>query len=223
MSIKKKVSAAIYNYKMLETGDRIAIAFSGGKDSVALTLFLKERKEISEFLLIHIDHGFGEDRNKIKKMMEDTGLPHVIDVVDISKEVKNDHRTPCYLCSFFRRKRIFEIAHENGFKKIAFGHTRDDAVVTFIMNIFYHGEVSTLKPVQDFFDGEIIMLRPMYYVREAEIENFLRREGIEYTENPCPYKNQTRRFKIKEMIEDFPDGMNNVYKSMFNIKKEYLP
>ena len=223
MSIKKKVSAAIYNYNMLKRNDRVAIAFSGGKDSVALTYFLKERKEISHSLLIHIDHGFGEDREGIKNLMESSGIPFVVDEVNISEAVKKDNRTPCFLCSFFRRKRIFEIAHEHGFKKVAFGHTRDDAIITFVMNIFYHGEVSTLKPVQEFFNGEIILLRPLYYVREGEIKNFLVREGLKYFENPCPYKNDTKRQRVNELINSFPDGMNNVYKAMFNIKEDYLP
>ena len=223
MSIKKKISAAIYNYGMIERGDRIAIAFSGGKDSVALTHLLKERKEIHEFLLIHVDHGFGEDREKIKGLMNHFNLPWVIEELNIASDLKMDHRTPCFLCSFLRRKRIFEIAHGNGFKKIAFGHTRDDAIVTFIMNIFYHGETSTLKPVQSFFQGEIILLRPLYYVREVEIEHYLKRIALDYTENPCPYKDKTRRSMVEKLIESFPDGKNNVYKAMFHIKRDYLP
>jgi len=95
--------------------------------------------------------------------------------------------------------------------------------VTFLMNLFFHAEISTLSPNQEFFNGILRIIRPIYFVSENEIINYLKRKGLEYFENPCPYKNETKRAEIKRLLQSFPDGMNNVYKGIFNIKKEFLP
>lgn len=223
MSIKRKVSAAIFKYNMIEKGESVAIAFSGGKDSVFLADILKERKDISEIFPIHIDNGFGEDIDGIEKYLRLNFKRYHIEKIEIEKEFNNKKETICYFCTWKRRKRIFEIAYQNGFKKVAYGHNREDAAVTFLMNILFHGEVSALSPNQEFFGGLLRIIRPVYFVSEKEIEYYLRRKNLIVFENLCPYKDKTKRAEIKRLIQSFPDGMNNVYKAIFNIKKEYIP
>jgi len=223
MSLETKVSSSIYKYKLLERGDGVAIAYSGGKDSAVLLDILSKNKNIENLFVIHLDMGFGEDLNGIKTYLQNLRYPFYVEKTDFGKQAEKTEYSPCFLCSFLRRKRIFEIAHNKGFKKIAFGHTRDDAIITFLMNIFYHGEVSTISPKQVFFNGKITIIRPLYYVSKIEIERYIQKRGLSYFENPCPYSGNTKRKNMEKLLDKFPDGRNNVYKALFTIKKEFLP
>jgi tRNA(Ile)-lysidine synthase TilS/MesJ len=105
MSVKSKVSAAIYKYNMIEKGESIAVAFSGGKDSVFLADILKERRDIKEIFPIHIDNGFGEKRDEIENFLKSNFKRYHIETIEIEKEFKKKGETICYFCTWKRSKR----------------------------------------------------------------------------------------------------------------------
>ncbi|MEA1913256.1 MAG: ATP-binding protein [candidate division WOR-3 bacterium] len=208
---------------MLEDNDRLVIAFSGGKDSMLLLNFFLDNPIVNELLVIHIDPGFGEKTKAIRDYLESKGVDFVIHKLNIRDEIPKSSESPCFICSHRRREYLFRIALENNYKKIAFGHNRDDIVVTFLMNLFFHGEVSTSLPVQEFFGGKIEIIRPLYFLWEDWITNITTKMGLPLLSGECPYQGKNKRNEIKELIELYPHTKANLYRALFNIKKDYLP
>ena len=95
---------------------------------------------------------------------------------------------------------MFRIAHKNGYNKIAFGHHRDDVIVTFMMDLLFHGEVATSVPVQKFFEGKIKIIRSLYFLREDWIEYFIRDQNLPTFTSNCPHEWKSKRDEIKNLL-----------------------
>lgn len=130
---------------------------------------------------------------------------------------------PCFICSYRRREYLFRIAHKKGYNKIAFGHHRNDVIVTFMMNLLFHGEVATSVPVQQFFEGKIKIIRPLYFLWEDWIEYFIRDQNLPTFTSNCSHEGKSKRDEIKKFIDLYPHAKKNLYKAMFNINEDYLP
>ncbi|MEI6631694.1 MAG: ATP-binding protein [bacterium] len=228
--ISKRVGRAIMDYKMLKPGDKIAVAVSGGKDSLTLLRVLEDRKAFVpiryELLAIHVDLGYPRSyARSLEQYFKKIGVKYHIERVDVLKKTKPKDIT-CFWCSWNRRKALFETADRFGCAKVALGHHKDDIIETILLNMFFQGEISAMSPKQELFKGKITLIRPLAYVEEYMIKRFAREERLPYDSCRCPNSitsNRTRMSKIiGELKKVCPDVKTNIFRSVKRIKKDYL-
>jgi len=240
--LKRLIGRAIHKYEMLAPGDRIIIALSGGVDSLVLLSFLAEwRKKVPfdyDLLAVHLDMGlprgkdYEEGLQKLEGFCQRFEVPFRLLKTDCGLQAleaaEQDTASPCFVCSWHRRKHLFRLAGEEGFNKIAFGHHRDDLVVTFFLNMCFHGELSTILPVQEMFGGKLYLIRPLILVEKEALEAYVRKMGFPIVKNPCPFSGETRRVFMERWLEEHlytinPKVRGSVFRAIFNARPEYLP
>jgi tRNA 2-thiocytidine biosynthesis protein TtcA len=218
---------------MIDAGDRILVGVSGGKDSITLLYTLLERRARSpiayEILPVYIDPGFeGGCATALRERCYQLGARLRVEYTDygLQGHRSTNRENPCFLCARLRRKRLFQIAHETGCRKIALGHTKDDIIETFFMNICYAGEVSTMQPAQPFFNGSLTVIRPLAFVDEGNIRRFVNRMGFTPFRNPCPSARHTRRQAVKDLLGQLyrsnPKVKGNIFRAMHHVRMDYL-
>jgi tRNA 2-thiocytidine biosynthesis protein TtcA len=230
--IRRLMGKAIHRYGLIEDGDRILVGVSGGKDSLTLLHLLSERRKRVpidyELIPVHIDLGFDlNQRELLKEFFKEKGFSYHIEQTDIGKVAHSpkNRENPCFLCSWERRKRLFQLAYRLGCHKIALGHHKDDIIETLLLNIFYSGEISTMLPLQTLFKGKIVLIRPLALVEEKKIERFAQEKGLPFGPSGCPSSGKTKRKEVKELIEALEQKnrriKGNIFRSLSNIKLEY--
>jgi tRNA 2-thiocytidine biosynthesis protein TtcA len=230
--IRRLMGKAIHRYGMIQDGDRILVAVSGGKDSLSLLHLLHERRARVpidyELVPIHIDIGFDPNRpGVLRQYFEERGFFYRIEETQIGKRAHGpeNRENPCFLCSWERRKRTFQMAHELRCNKVALGHHKDDIIETLLLNIFYSGEISTMLPVQSLFKGKILLIRPLILIEESKIERFARGLSLPFGPSGCPSSGRTKRREVKELIEVLAKKNHrvkgNIFRALSNIKLDY--
>ncbi|HPN88558.1 MAG TPA: tRNA lysidine(34) synthetase TilS [Candidatus Omnitrophota bacterium] len=232
LSVSRKVGEATFDYQMLQDGDKVMIAVSGGKDSLSLVKVLKHRQSFIpvdfEILAVHVDYGIPHfPIDKIKKYCEDLDVPFHFEKIDILKDKKMEDIN-CFWCAWNRRKALFQLSDKWGFNKIALGHHLDDMIETVLMNMFFRAEISTMKPKQELFKGRLTIIRPLAYVHEDQIIQMVKKEKIPVIEEYlCPHKDMTTRMFFKKLLKQLeakiPKIKTNIFYSLQNIKDDYLP
>jgi len=235
LHLKKWLERAVLEYGMIEEGDRVLVGVSGGADSFVLLDLLNSPMVFTppfSLAAVHIDLGFdpgGEDLRAVERALQGTGCEYILEKTDYGPVAHSaiNRKNPCFLCSRLRRKRIFEIADERGFNKIAFAHHRDDIIETLLINLFYGREISTMKPMQEFFRGSLHIIRPLAYIEEALVKKYAREQGFPAVENRCPTSGTSKRRYIKELLgqleRDNPQIRHNIHLAMRHVKPDYLP
>lgn len=234
---------AIFGYDLIKEGDRVLIALSGGEDSLVLLHFLSQwryyyHKKIKLFA-IHLDLSFPKNEEeylekvkRLKVFCEEREADFIFDKITVGKLVIEAHEkgktSPCFICSWNRRKYLFKLAQSLNIQKISFGHHKDDVITTFFMNLFYNGELSTILPKQEMFRGELYLIRPLYFVEKEIISRFVAKEKWQVLENPCPFSGKTKRnfwydFLKKQIFALNPILKKNAFSAIFNPRLEYLP
>jgi len=228
--ISKRVGRAIMDYKMLCEDDKIAVAVSGGKDSLTLLRVLNDRRKFVpvkyEVLAVHIDMGYPRScAKKLERLFKKEKIPYHIEKVDILKKTKRKDIN-CFWCSWNRRKALFEVAERFGCTKIALGHHKDDIIETILLNLFFQGEISAMAAKQKLFGGKVTLIRPLAYVEEKMIKRFAKEEKIPHETCVCPRSVTSNRAKMGALIEDLrkicPDVKTNIFRSVKRIKEYYL-
>jgi tRNA 2-thiocytidine biosynthesis protein TtcA len=231
--MRRLVGKAIHERGMLEQGDRVLAAVSGGKDSLSLLWLLRERiRRIPidyELTAVHVDPGFGADSgSRMAAFFEEHGFAYRIVRGEFGPMAHSPENleNPCFLCSRLRRKALFESAEALGCNKIAFGHHKDDLIETLFLNLFYGGSISTMVPVQRFFDGRITAIRPLYRVEEKALARFAQGMGWPEIDLGCPTAGSSKRNEIKEMLARFyrgnPKIKGNIFHALQNVREDYL-
>ena len=235
LHLKKWLEKAAVDYNMLKEGDRVLVGVSGGMDSLVLLDLLNTRMVFLprfSILAVNIDLGFDEEYrgyDRLEQYLSGNGYEYIMEKTDIGPLAHSDYnkKNPCFLCSRMRRKRIFEIADENGCNRIAFAHHKDDIIETLLINMFYGREISTMMPDQSVFGGKFHLIRPLAYIREPLIKKYARERGMPVIENGCPTSKRSRRMYIKRLLDDMErdnkDVRENIFKSMSHVKMDYLP
>lgn len=224
------VRRCVEDYKMIESGDRIAVGVSGGKDSLALLVFLAElRKYHSQPFTVEaitIDLGFGMDYSAIAELCKALDVPYTVVPTQIS-QVIFDHRkesNPCSLCAKMRRGALNQALLDRGLNKLALGHHYDDAVETFVMNLLFEGRIGCFQPVTNLDRMGVIQIRPMLYLHEKTIDNFVARQGLPVLENRCPVDKVTKREEVKKLVYDlsttYPDLKERIFGAMQRLPLE---
>jgi tRNA 2-thiocytidine biosynthesis protein TtcA len=218
---------------MISDGDRLLVGISGGKDSMTLLRLLVDMLSSVpikyELFPVYIDPGFENSfADDLKKCCKNIGLNLIVINSDFGTYAhsKKSRENPCFICSRLRRKRLFEISDELGCDKVALGHNKDDIIETLFLNIFYSGRISTMKPLQELFDGAIKIIRPLSYVDEDLIKLFATQSDFPIFKNPCPSANKTKREDVKNLLTKLyktnSSIKGNIFKSLSNIELDYL-
>ena len=232
-SINRQVGRAIGRYQMISDGDRILVGLSGGKDSLTLMWTLSERLKRApvhyELIAVYIDPGFeGSFGDQLTAYCRQAGYRFRWERTDFGPHAHSaeNRENPCFLCSWKRRKRIFEIADEYGCNKVAFGHHKDDIIETLFLNMCYAGEISTMKPVQPFFDGLFTVIRPLALVEEDRIRQFARQQDFPRFENPCPSASESKRSDVKKILDQLYKSnkkiRGNIFRAIRHVNPDYL-
>jgi tRNA 2-thiocytidine biosynthesis protein TtcA len=232
--IRRLCGRALHQWKMLEAGDHVLVAVSGGKDSLSLLWLLRERLQRIpvdyRLTAIHVDPGFGADSaGRMARFFEEHGFAYRVVRGDFGPLAHGpvNLENPCFLCSRMRRKVLFESAGELGCNKIAFGHHKDDVIETLLLNIFYGGSISTMVPVQEFFNGAVTAVRPLYLVGEDLVDRYSRDMAWPCVDLGCPTSRSGKRAEIKDMLARLyasnPKVRGNIFNALHNVRKDYLP
>jgi len=232
--INRKIGQALHGYGMIESGDRLLVAVSGGIDSLVLATVLSwwRRKTPVRFdvAAITIDHGYwrrqpgvADPALVIGEQLRPWGLA-------LRRETAwGDAGTArsCFHCARDRRSQLFAIARDEGYTAICFGHHRDDLIDTFFLNLLYGGSISTMRPKQILFDGRLKLLRPLAYLDKDEVRAIGELWRLEPQPNHCPYVHDSHRQTVREIvaaIERFqPDARRAVFAALKNVRAEYMP
>ena len=220
-----KFIKAIRDYNLVEEGDKIAVAISGGKDSLLMAKMFQELKRHGqvnfEVEFIAMDPGYHKD---IKQLLIDNceylDIPiHLFDsrIFEIADEIAKDY--PCYMCARMRRGALYSKAEELGCNKLALGHHYDDVIETTMLNLLCAGNFKTMLPKLNStnFDG-IQIIRPLYYIREEHIVRFIQNSGIWPLNCACMVaakKTGNKRYEIKDLIKSLGENFQEVEKSIF--------
>jgi tRNA 2-thiocytidine biosynthesis protein TtcA len=228
--ISKRMGKAIMDYKMLSHGDKIAVAVSGGKDSITMLKILRDRQRFVpikyELIAIHVDSGYPRScAGKLVKYFKKTGVNYHIEKDDsLRKTEKKDIN--CFWCSWNRRRALFQAADRLGCTKVALGHHLDDIIETVLLNLFFHGETSAMAPRQELFKGKIILIRPLAYVEEYMIKRFAKEQKLMHQTCVCPNSITSNRTRMGRIIAEIkkicPEVKKNIFRSVTRIKKDYL-
>lgn len=231
LAVSRRAGKAIGDFDMLQAGDKVAVAVSGGKDSISLLHVLRDRQRVApirfEFVAVHVDFEFADfDPQGLIRYLDREGFPHVIERVGALKGEKWED-IDCFRWSRQRRKALFDLADKQQFNKLAFGHHLDDIVETILLNQFYRGEIGAMKPKQELFDGKLTIIRPLAYEREAMMVSLAEKLGISSMgQSKCANDDTSHRMLIKKMLremeKDNPNIVWNIFKSLQNVKAEYL-
>ena len=201
-----RVKQAMVDYQMVKSGDRIAVALSGGKDSTALLYALTHVLRVSpaKFTLhgIYVDLGWEVAVDSLREFCERLGVPFYYKPSEIGKIVftARKEKNPCALCSNLRRGVLNNTALELGCNKVALGHHLDDAIETFFMSLFYTGQFRTFAPSTYLDRTGLTMIRPLVYLFQEHIQRLTRELNLPVIANPCPASGLTRREEVKQVV-----------------------
>lgn len=231
--IERRLMKGIVEYGLIEDGDRILIGVSGGKDSLALTELLARRSRIwkprFEVVAAHVamtNIGYQSDTDWLKHFCEDLNVPFYLR--EASFDASTDHRkSPCFLCSWNRRKTLFTLAHELGCQKIALGHHMDDILQTLLMNLTFQGAFSTMPPKLVMKKFNMTLIRPLCLVHENDLKELSQLRQWPNQKKMCPYENQSGRTDMKDIFRQLenlnPEARYSLWGAMSNVQQELLP
>lgn len=217
---------AIEHYNMIDEGDKIAVALSGGKDSITLLKGLKALQRFYpkqfELIAISVNPGFEFfDTDFLRRTCDEIGVPFVEAKSDI-KEIVFDIRkekNPCSLCANLRRGILNSYAIEQGCNKLALGHNEDDVLETFLMNILYTGSISTFAPVSYMDRSKMTLIRPLIYISEKQTRSFIKNNNITIMPKTCPMDGKSKREEIKKLLYDLTKQIPHVRANMYGAIK----
>ena len=229
--INREIGRALVDYSMIETGERVLVAVSGGKDSLCLLHFLIEFQKKApipfELLAVNLDQGQpGFPETVLPELFRSWGVPFHIekqDTYSIVKEKLTEKDTPCSLCSRLRRGILYRIAREKGCKKIALGHHKDDLLQTFLLNAFFAGKLRTMSARYTIESGEIDVIRPLYSVSEEWIESFVSSRGWPIVPcNFCGSRDDLKRQEMEKLLTELTGRFPGLKNSLFGAIKTLL-
>lgn len=231
----RQVGKAIGDFNMIEDQDKVMVCMSGGKDSFALLdilLGLQARAPVHfDIVAVNLDQHFpGFPKDILPAYLKERNVPFHIesqDTYSIIGRLIPENKPVCSLCSRLRRGILYRVAGELGATKIALGHHRDDVLETFFLNLFFGSKLKAMPPKLKTGDGRHIVIRPLTYVREADIERFAAlRDYPVFPENLCGAKENRQRRHIKMMLREwekrYPGRIENIFSSLSTVVPSHL-
>uniref|UniRef100_UPI003FEEB2B6 ATP-binding protein n=1 Tax=Phocaeicola sp. TaxID=2773926 RepID=UPI003FEEB2B6 len=231
--INQRFAKGVVKYGLIEDDDKILVGLSGGKDSMALLELLALRSRIHKprfsLMAVHVgmtNIAYRADLDYLKAYSEGLGVPFVR--YETSFDPSTDARkSPCFLCSWNRRKALFTVAKEHGCNKIALGHHMDDILQTLLMNITFQGAFSSMPPKLVMHKFDMTLIRPLCLVHEADLEELAALRGYRKQVKNCPYETASNRARMKDVLRRLeelnPEARYSLWGSMTNVQEELLP
>ncbi|MDY6031014.1 MAG: tRNA 2-thiocytidine biosynthesis TtcA family protein [Treponemataceae bacterium] len=226
------IDKAVYEYNLIENGDKILIGASGGKDSTALVEYFayrkKQNRENFDFSAVHIASDFAEPLdNRLVSLFNSWDVEPVIVDVDVLGRLKEGKKMNCWWCSTQRRTELNNYAIEHGYNKIALGHHLDDILETLLMNALSKGELSTMIPRLKYEKYPITVIRPLCFADvDSIIAHAKEHEYISVT-CTCNYQDNSARKKARSRLEALTGGnveeKRKLFEALRHIKYDYLP
>jgi tRNA 2-thiocytidine biosynthesis protein TtcA len=233
--LRGQVGKAIEDYRMIGPGDRVMVCLSGGKDSYTLLdiLLSLQRSAPVDFELVAVNLDQKQPdfpADVLPDYLRALGVPfHIIeqDTYSVVKRVIPEGKTMCGLCSRLRRGALYRYAAENGITRIALGHHRDDIVETLFLNLFFGGRLKAMAPKLKSEDGRHIVIRPLAYVSEAQIERYARARRFPIIPcNLCGSQENAQRRLVKQMLAawelEYPGRTESIFSALRNVETAHL-
>jgi len=233
--LRRETGRAIVDFGMIGEGDRVMVCVSGGKDSLTLLDILMNMQKHApirfELCAVNLDQkqpGFPED--VLPTYFEQLGVPYHIleeDTYTLVKDMVPEGKTYCGWCSRFRRGILYKFARTHGFNRIALGHHRDDIVETLLLNMFHGGKMKAMSPKLLSDDGSNVVIRPLAYCREKDIERYARLSEFPVIPcNLCGSQDNLQRQVIKEMLQEWdrvhPGRVDNMFRAITDVVPSHL-
>ena len=203
------VRRAVDDYNLIDDGDRIAVGVSGGKDSLVLLEVLAHMRRFYpkkyEIVAVTVDMGFpSADFSEIREFCKRIKVEYRIAKTEIAKIVFDVRKepNPCSLCAKLRRGALHAEAQAANCNKVALGHHYDDAVETFMMNLFFEGRIGCFSPKSYLSNRKITLIRPLVYAQEKDVLYFVRKRKLPIAKNPCPEDHATERENVKNLLAE---------------------
>lgn len=231
--INKRFGKGVIQYGLIDDGDKILVGLSGGKDSLALVELLGKRARIFKprfsVIAVHVvmkNIPYQSDLEYLKSHAAAYDVPLI--VFETSFDPTTDTRkSPCFLCSWNRRKALFTVAKENGCNKIALGHHMDDILETLLMNMTYQGAFSTMPPKLVMRKFDMTIIRPMCLIHESDLLELAEIRNYKKQMKNCPYESGSSRSDMKGVLKQLesmnPEARYSLWGSMTNIQTDLLP
>lgn len=212
--------------EMVHDGARIGIAVSGGVDSFVLIRTMLIRQAIIPFnielMVLHVNPGFEpESHFPLSQWCEENGVSSHIELTDYGPRAhgpENQKKSACFYCSRLRRKRLFELCDQYSLTHLALGHTADDLVTNFHMNLLQNGRIDGLSASEPFFQGKLHVIRPTLMLEKKYIKAAARQWELPIWANKCPSNDNTKRSEINKWLEEewkkFPKSRNNTFNAL---------
>jgi tRNA 2-thiocytidine biosynthesis protein TtcA len=233
--LTRDMGRALNDFHLLQDGDRIMVAMSGGKDSYAMCVLLRDLQKRApirfELTAVHVDQGHpGYDGAPLEGWLKDQGIPYRVlheDTYSIVTDKIPEGKTYCSLCSRLRRGILYQAATDLGCNKIALGHHRDDALETLLLNLFFGGKLATMPPRLVSDDGKHVVIRPLIYCAESHLAELaaIRRFPI-LPCNLCGSQSEAQRKQMKAMLTELeakhPTLRQTMLAAMGNVNPSHL-
>ncbi len=230
----KQAGKGINRYGLIKEGDRVLMGISGGKDSLSMAYALAARRkwlpvsyDLQAVMVQWREYPIAQEKlDALDAFFAAIEVPFRRIPMTMRPESFRG-KFNCYLCARNRKRVLFEIADEEGFGTVAFGHHMDDIAETTLMNMVVQGRSATMVPAQDFFGGKIRVIRPLCAVRESMVESIVHTLNLPVVSIDCPLKNENLRVDFKRIVGEL-SGINryareNIIRSLTNIDMDYLP
>ena len=231
--LKERFVKAMATYHLIEDDDRILVGLSGGKDSLLLTELLANRAKIDhprfsvEALHVRMENiQYETDTSYLQQFCDEQGVKLHLRTTrfEIGEETVNDARDarrqkqPCFLCSWMRRKEMFNLAQELGCNKIALGHHQDDMLHTALMNLTFQGRFDTMPARLRMRKMPLTMIRPLCLIEEADIKAYAEIKGYQKQKKICPYETNSHRTDIKRLYDEIeqinPEARYSIWRAL---------
>jgi tRNA 2-thiocytidine biosynthesis protein TtcA len=214
----RKVNRAVSTYGLLASGDRIAVAVSGGKDSLALLRLLRDRREFYpppyEVVALHVAYIGWDVGSPPREAMADhfrrEGVPYEIVEADFTGETVD-----CFRCSWVRRKALFAAAQRLACNKLALAHHMEDIVETTLLNLFQHGRLERPEPSTALFGGRLTLIRPLVFFTAHELRRFAKICDLPVYESTCPFSQTSQRAQIGAFLRELQKSRREIYINVY--------
>ena len=237
--LKERFIKAMATYHLIEDDDHILVGLSGGKDSLLLTEFLAKRAKIDhprfkvEALHVRMENiRYESDTSYLQQFCEDLGirlhlkttsfnldqLENPDNLENLDRQRLRRQKQPCFLCSWQRRKELFNLAQQLGCNKIALGHHQDDLIHTALMNLTFQGRFDTMPASLKMRKMPLTIIRPLCMIEEADIKAYAEMQGYQKQAKLCPYETDSHRTDIKRLFDQMeqinPEARFSIWRAL---------